>query len=344
MKTSTFFLISAVFYFFILETICRLNYGKSFFHVALVVSREQKAIPLFLIWAISALTAFGLVSIFYNNLRWQLTGHPECCVNLGSKLNMGFYVYRSDDHAKTEVFVPYQNYLSESLGTSLKNVYQKQFYLSSKDQNELVPGFEVSVLRTILNALATGLLSLLSISIVCKFFLQSFERSLGRTHYDMSHKTLWLAGAYFAAYFFFLAGGILAARRFNAKQKQFKALCTGNVRTLPTSVRAGEIIYGKVIATGSHHYGTDNQRWQYKMFCIRFDARSGFEIPVYVNWEARKIYKEDIATAIGNSRKERVDEQRANELIFQHLEKALVSAQYTPFELTDDLELAPQLN
>lgn len=117
---------------------------------------------------------------------------------------------------------------------------------------------------------------------------------------------------------------------------------------LPNQVKEGSILIGRVIASEKYNAEPGSKRSIYdarfnRRFTIQFDERSGFEIPVYVNWDARDITEGNLENKSKGLVSELKIKKQYYDSAFLLLEKAQNDREDVQFLVIQDMCIIPYL-
>ena len=113
----------------------------------------------------------------------------------------------------------------------------------------------------------------------------------------------------------------------------------------PPLTTSGALLTGTVIeAVSTAGLTGSSARWprHYRRYTVRLEGPD-FPLPVYAQWQARRIHDNEMGDASRRLRRELQRVRDAHEAIFLTLDEALASARATPWRVTEELALVPHV-
>lgn len=273
------------------------------------------------------------------------SGRPDAWIFLGDQVSEGFHAAREWQRPWSPQFIPRFIVTPWSPSATFHAVYRRLWLLEDAEGN-LTPLESLGTWRTVstvlLQGLALGISMMVSI-VVAGMFKSGFEQT---SQLPAAWAALGLPPAALplaaGAWALLNAAAVVLIRR----RAGGGATVVAPALKLPASAtRRGTVLPGKVVATEGYaalQSSRSRAPWHYQRYAVRFDGPD-FPLPIFVNWQARRIFDTNLADAGRRLRGQLMRERAANQAAFDMLDAALHSGAPVDFEVTDDLAIVPRI-
>ena len=280
-----------------------------------------------------------------------LTGKSETYIFTGDKLQQGFYGYRAGDATQQEVFIP--SFLDATVypATSFQSLYYPKTIWRDAQGNTVkadMLGLGSQIIWALFTCLA-GAVFVAGVLLVFKSYgighsLLTATNGLADVWQLSQVKTggkfLWTMLAVVGMLMLFI--GLLKTRNTTPVPDD------APVAALPQQVQAGNVLLGKILASevyaaelGADRSFTDKRT--NKRYTVQFDSRSGFEVPVYIQWDARLIREGNLQNKANALKQELEVKKEYYDLAFARCDAAQGTQADVAFLVTEDLQILPYL-
>lgn len=271
------------------------------------------------------------------------SGRSDAWIFLGDQGSEGFHAARERERPWRAQFIPRFIAMAWHPSATFHAVYRRLRLLEDAEGNQ-TPLQSLGTWRTLstvlLQGLALGISAMVTI-VVAGMFKSGFE---GTSQLPAAWAALALPPATLplAVGAWALLNG--AAVMFVRHRAGGDTSVVESALTLPASTKwPGAILPGKVVATERYtvpQASRSRTTLQYQRYAVRFDGPD-FALPVFINWQARRIFDADLADGGRRLREELKRQHDANQAAFDVLDAALRSGALLDFQLTDDLAIVP---
>jgi len=244
---------------------------------------------------------FGLLFLIFISARTSqaflvMFGKATTYVFTGDRLREGFYGYQDKGDKLQEEFVATPLDANAYPATSFNALFYRRMVYKSPN-GETVNSDFLHLGNLIVLTVFTVFLFVLFISgllLLFKGYATAHQIELNGN--GIADIAAWVGHHLDRKFLFFCVSIALVPFLFIVliKINTREVVDQGPVAVLPPQVSEGSMLIGRVIASEKYNAEPGAKRSIYdarfnRRFTIQFDERSGFKVPVYVNWDAREI-------------------------------------------------------
>lgn len=311
--------------------------------VAEAWSRGSAPVVHLFVWAAAGLAFAGLVAAIANRLFVVATGRPEAYILLGATAG-GFHAVHERMRPWTPAFVACACGAPPAETLNRQAVYRR-LWLIVDGEGHASPPIALAAHRVAGLALLQGLAIVIGALPCIVVAGEHFGALDAASRVPQAWARLQLAphaiATAVAAWLFIHAAIVVFLMRRPAHH-----VLGERVLPLPSSLTTGGAqLTGTVIDVAQVASLTGTAaRWPRhdRRYTVRLEGPH-LPLPVYVQWQARRIHDQEMSDASRSLRRELQRTQADHEAIFQALDDALASQRLTRWRVTEALELVPDM-
>lgn len=304
-------------------------------------ARSADRLVLSLTWAAAAMAFAGLAAAAVRHLFVAATGHLEPCILLGAA-EQGFHV--AHEHTRKPLFVP--RFIGElpAAVSNRQNIYRRLWLLVDREGNR-TPLEALKAMRLAGLVLMQGLAIAVGALPCIEIAGEHFGALDAGSRIPQAWARLLLPanalGTAVAAWVIINAAVVLLV-----SCRHGGALRDDRVLPLPASLTTcGATLAGTVIDAFDYAgLTTSAARWprHYRRYTVQLKGPE-FPLPVYVQWQARRIHANELSDASRRLRCELEDVREHHEAFFKVLDAAMTSRSPMRWRVTSELALVPEI-